>query len=148
MSPFMPGMGWTPSRSTLEKNSDPEERGFLYSLWENPDDIASRNAYVDWLRDQGREYTAMHVEYGITPEGVRGVTSGYRRDPTTKYVIPIAPVMSGQPVYSDMSWINDPHPFGSPPIFIACGSMQMTTWPGNSGYLFPHVVSGNVVSGV
>ncbi len=140
---------YDPHKVLMERDAHPEERGFLYSLWENPDDLASRLVYIDWLRDNGREYLAHHVEKGNTPAGIMGVTSGFYRHETDRNVYQLGrdpwesgPVGQGSPV-----------PSGTWPYNLICGSMQHTMYPpvvsgyGCTTFMPPVILSGMIGSG-
>src|SRR5262245_10200245 len=45
-----------------------EEKGFLQSIEEDPEDVATRLAYADWLEEHQRSYEAMlqRVEAGVS----------------------------------------------------------------------------------
>lgn len=46
----------------IEMFATPTELGLLKALRENPNDEASRRAYIDYLRDNGREGSADDIE--------------------------------------------------------------------------------------
>src|SRR5262245_21479473 len=47
---------------------EPEERGFLKAIEENPNDTASRLAYADWLEEKTRPYEALfqRIKAGVS----------------------------------------------------------------------------------
>ena len=62
----------------LELFTTTTERGLLTTLRENPEDQATRNALVDFLKEQGREASAIAVLAGYTPGGRDQVRYGSR----------------------------------------------------------------------
>lgn len=54
----------------LEMHAKPTERGLLAALWKNANDVAARNALVDYLLEEGRRCAAEAVRAGWTPGGV------------------------------------------------------------------------------
>lgn len=42
------------------------ERNFMLKLYDNPNDLATRLVYADWLEENGRAETAKHVRNGWT----------------------------------------------------------------------------------
>jgi len=72
----------TDIRFLLERDSSEQEIGFLYALWENPYDTATRSAYSDWLQDKNRHYSAEVVKKGYTPGGLDISSNHYPSLPT------------------------------------------------------------------
>lgn len=54
----------------LEAIINREERGLLQALQENPDDKATKAAYVDFLLDTGRPQSAELVRNGYVPGAI------------------------------------------------------------------------------
>lgn len=68
-----------------------QEKSFIADLLKDPDDQAARNAYIDFLLENGREETAFIVEKGYTPTGIWSIS------PTC------SPTLSGRGVVSSGS---------------------------------------------
>jgi uncharacterized protein (TIGR02996 family) len=67
----------------------PQERVFAHLLREDPGDKLTRDAFADWLTDEGRPDAARLVRAGFTPGG-----SWYREAPPAG-VIASGAIMSG-----------------------------------------------------
>ncbi len=65
----------------LELLMSPTERVFVFELKANPEDQLNRNAYHDWLLDQGRPMHAEQIKDGHTPFGVAKKGSKYDYSP-------------------------------------------------------------------
>lgn len=60
----------------LELLSTTTERGLVAALRENPQCVSTRNAYVDYLLEEGRISSAEYVREGWTP-GVYPIPKGF-----------------------------------------------------------------------
>lgn len=60
-------MTTTDFRFLLDLMITPQEKSFISDLVENPDDASTRNAYVDYLKENGREGSADLVKDGYIP---------------------------------------------------------------------------------